>query len=83
MIIYILGIIIVAAILFAFYLKLDDKQEKRISYVLPKCEREGYIDAAYRCRKNNSPVSQDPFHKLYLYGAEKVNNENFVLSDWE
>lgn len=83
MVIYILAIIVVAFILFAFYLKVDDKQKRRINYVLPNCEREGYINAAYRCRKNNSPVSQEPFHKLYLYGAEKANNENFILSDWE
>lgn len=86
MLIYMLNVIIVAVGILVFYLTASNckKSEVRVAeYGLPNKDREGYIEAAERCKKNNSPVSNKPFHKLYLDGATMVNDEKFVLSDWE
>ena len=83
MLIYLVAIAIVFICLLIFYKK--GKKLRKIesvssaNYGLSVIEHQSFIAAAERCKKNNSPVSDDPFHELYLIGSEIVNRESFLI----
>ena len=50
-----------------------------VKYQMPEQEQMQYKEAAEQCKKDNSPIFQEPFSLRLLKGAEIVNKEKFYL----
>lgn len=83
----IMFIVILGLLLFFVYEKryFQKKQYSNsivsVNYKLPEQEQKNYIEAANRCKKDNSPVSGCPFHELLKEGSELITNESFQIND--
>lgn len=88
MLFYLSAFFIVVMVLLLFYfsighlIKKKKKNISSISYGISKNKQHSYIEAANRCKKDNSPVSNEPFNKLYIEGADMINRESFKINDW-
>lgn len=86
MLIYVTAIAIIGVGLLIFAKKgvgkLGSTVERQFDYALSKGEQESFIEAAERCKKENSPITDEQFCELSLEGSEMVNTEKFrVIED--
>jgi len=83
MIFYLLAVVIIAICLIIFYLRPQPPRvfATQIHYGISITEKQSFTEAANRCKKDNSPISNEPFHNLFLEGSNIVNNESFNISD--
>lgn len=82
MVIYFSALAIITVSLVVFYFRARKSSNNVIRYVeygLSAQDKQRYIESAERCKKENSPVSDEPFHKLFLEGSDIVNSESFKI----
>ena len=85
---FFIGLALVLTFFIFFYLYQKKQYQKRaktpavlISYGFSPSEQIKYIEAAKRCQKDNSPISDCPFHELVADGAEILKRESFKIND--
>ena len=75
------AVITISLLIFYFNTKKTKTNIPQIQYGLLLKEKQAYTDSANRCKKDNSPISGEPFHKLFLDGSDIINNESFSISN--
>ncbi len=75
------ALMLIGLIVYYFISKNNVSSKRVIHYGIDLDEKNEYTEAAERCKKNNSPVSNEPFNELFLEGSNIVNMELFTLSD--
>lgn len=83
MIIYLtfVAVIVISLFIFYFHTKKTVSVVHQIQYGLSEDEKQCFTDSADRCKKDNSPISDEPFHILFLDGSAIINSESFNISD--
>lgn len=63
----------------ALNVDLENSKVSKTDYYLSDKEYNSFIRSSYNSRKNNSPITNTPFHILSQQGADMVNKESFHI----